>query len=57
MTTVTLLTTQFMCTVTYHDAGRIAKLSLADNNLQHLLTIISNMDDLEILEIHIYKES
>ena len=57
MTTLTQ-TTQFCGTVTYKEeyAQAINKLTICDNNLQHLLNIVAEMDDLEIVEIHIYRE-
>ncbi len=56
MTTATR-TTQYIANTTYLEFGRIAKLTMRDNNLQHLLNIIANMDDLEVLEILINREA
>jgi len=46
----------YKATITYIEAGKIAKLRAEDEHLQTLLNIISCWDDISILEIHIIKE-
>ncbi len=46
----------YKATITYIEADKIAKLKAEDERFQTLLDILSNWDDLSILEIHIIKE-
>ena len=45
----------YKATITYIQAGKIAKLTAEDEHLQTLLDVIGRWDDLKVIEIHIIK--
>ncbi len=47
----------FKGVITYKDYKVIAKLKIEDEKLETLVRLVSLMTDIEIIEVHIYKES